>query len=301
MVKKESTTCESCDCKKCCGSNCISLILSALWCIAAIIACIFACRIYNLNVLSAGWHENLKKMNDLYSSEAYIKYATEQTDWYISSFMSTYGTTDEDSTDTDVEEDTTDEEINNASSDDVKTIVEDMVANNPIRGDKDARFTIVEYTELHCPYCQRHSQAGTINSVIEQFPGEVNSVSRHFIIHGEDALNLASAMECVAELKPDVYHQTFDKAFEAYPVDIDALINIATELGVNKSALQSCVDEWKYKQAINDWMTQASTLFGVNWTPGNVIIDRETGKFKLVSGAYPVDEFVNAINELKNS
>ncbi len=301
MVKKESTTCESCDCKKCCGSNCISLILSALWCIAAIIACIFACRIYNLNVLSAGWHENLKKMNDLYSSEAYIKYATEQTDWYISSFMSTYGTTDEDSTDTDVEEDTTDEEINNASSDDVKTIVEDMVANNPIRGDKDARFTIVEYTELHCPYCQRHSQAGTINSVIEQFPGEVNSVSRHFIIHGEDALNLASAMECVAELKPDVYHQTFDKAFEAYPVDIDALINIATELGVNKSALQSCVDEWKYKQAINDWMTQASTLFGVNWTPGNVIIDRETGKFKLISGAYPVDEFVNAINELKNS
>jgi hypothetical protein len=48
-------------------------------------------------------------------------------------------------------------------------------------------------------------------------------------------------------------------------------------------------------------MTQASTLFGVNWTPGNVIIDRETGKFKLISGAYPVDEFVNAINELKNS
>ncbi len=303
MVKKESTTCESCDCKKCCGSNCISLILSALWCIAAIIACIFACKIYNLNVLSAGWHDNLKKMNELYSSEAYIKYATEQTDWYISSFMSAYGNTDEDNTDVENEEDNTtvDEEINNASSEDVKTIVEDMVANSPIRGDKNARFTIVEYTELHCPYCQRHSQAGTINSVIEQFPGEVNSVSRHFIIHGEDALNLASAMECVAELKPDVYHQTFDKAFEAYPVDIDALINIASELGVNKSALQSCVDEWKYKEAINNEMTQASTLFGVNWTPGNVIIDRETGKFKLISGAYPVDEFVNAINELKNS
>ena len=108
-------------------------------------------------------------------------------------------------------------------------------------------------------------------------------------------------MECVAELKPEVYHQTFDKAFEAYPVDIDGLINIATELGVDKSALQSCVDEWKYKQAINDGMTQASTLFGVNGTPGNVIIDRETGNYKLVSGAYPADEFVNAINELKNA
>jgi hypothetical protein len=50
-------------------------------------------------------------------------------------------------------------------------------------------------------------------------------------------------MECVAELKPEVYYQTFEKAFEAYPVDMDALVNIATELGVDKSALQSCVDE----------------------------------------------------------
>lgn len=299
MVKKESTTCEKCDCKKCCGGKCISLILSAIWCIAAIIACIFACKIYNLNVLSAGWHENLKKMNELYSSEAYIKYATEQTDWYISSFMSTYGNIDEDTNDEDTATD--EEETNNASTEDVKTVVEDMLAASPIRGDKNARFTIVEYTELHCPYCQRHSQAGTINSVIEQFPGEVNSVSRHFIIHGEDALNLAAAMDCVAELKPEAYHNTFEKAFDAYPVDIDGLISIASELGVDKSALQSCVDEWKYKQAINDGMTQASTLFGVNGTPGNVIIDRETGNYKLVSGAYPVDEFVNAINELKNA
>jgi protein-disulfide isomerase len=93
-------------------------------------------------------------------------------------------------------------------------VVEDMLANAPVRGNKDARFTIVEYTELLCPFCQRHSQAGTINSVLEQFPEEVNSVSRHFIIHGDEALQLASAMECVAELNPSVYYDTFEKAFE---------------------------------------------------------------------------------------
>jgi protein-disulfide isomerase len=86
--------------------------------------------------------------------------------------MSTYGNVDEDDSDTENEDGntTTEEETNSASSEDVKTIVEDMVSNSPIRGDKDARFTIVEYTELHCPYCQRHAQAGTINSVIEKFP-----------------------------------------------------------------------------------------------------------------------------------
>ncbi len=48
-------------------------------------------------------------------------------------------------------------------------------------------------------------------------------------------------------------------------------------------------------------MNQASALFGVNGTPGNVIIDRETGNYRLVSGAYPVDEFVTAINAMKNA
>jgi hypothetical protein len=46
---------------------------------------------------------------------------------------------------------------------------------------------------------------------MEQFPGEVNSVSRHFIIHGDTALQLAATMECIAELKPEVYHEAFDQ------------------------------------------------------------------------------------------
>ena len=249
--------------------------------------------IYNLNVLSVGWEENLQKMINLYKTPEFVKYMTDYTDAQISSFV----TTTEDTTDV---EDTnsegytslnslkniavefwTDESalqtcidegrytqdvndmmgqastlfwvsgtpgnviidretgnfilisgaypteefvnaINNlkdgagdfvAWGDEIKTVVEDMLKATPIRGNKDARFTIVEYTELLCPYCQRHSQEGTINAVIEQFPNEVNSVSRHFIIHGDEALQLASAMECIAELNPDAYHKTFEEAF----------------------------------------------------------------------------------------
>ena len=101
-----------------------------------------------------------------------------------------------------------------AGGEEVKNVVEGMLASTPIRGDANARFTIIEYTELLCPYCQRHSQQGTLNSVMEQFPGEVNSVSRHFIIHGDEALQLASAMECIAELNPSVYHEVFEEAFK---------------------------------------------------------------------------------------
>jgi hypothetical protein len=48
-------------------------------------------------------------------------------------------------------------------------------------------------------------------------------------------------------------------------------------------------------------MNQGNELFGVNGTPGNVIIDRETGNYVLVSGAYPLDAFIEAVNTLKNA
>ena len=309
MAKKEENM-ESCSCGCKSWGRVLGVSLSALWLIISIVTCLLACWAliysqksyevskdsFNLNVLSAWGIENFNKMNDLYASEAYVNYATEQTEWYVSGFLAAYG----DSTDTDIEWE--DETANIAQGgEDIKTVVENMLASTPIRWDANARFTIIEYTELHCPYCQRHSQEGTINAVIEKFPGEVNSISRHFIIHGEEALNLAAAMECVAELKPEVYHETFEKAFDAYPVDIDSLISIATELGVNEASLKTCVDEGRYTQAVEDMMNQGNQLFGVNWTPGNVIIDRETGNYRLVSGAYPVEEFVNAINELKNA
>jgi len=308
MAKKEENM-ESCSCGCNWWGRVLGMSLSALWVIISIITCLVACGAlicaqkayeasqasYNLNVLSAGWAENFQKMNELYASEAYVKYATEQTNGYVSGFLAQFW----DETNTTEWEDETDNNI--AGGDDIKTVVEDMLASSPIRWDENARFTIVEYTELHCPYCQRHSQEGTINAVIEQFPGEVNSISKPFIIHGEDALNLAAAMECVAELKPEVYHETFEKAFDAYPVDMDNLISIAAGLGVDEAGLKTCVDEGRYVQAVNDMMNQGSQLFGVNGTPGNVIIDRETGNYRLVSGAYPVDEFVKAINELKNA
>ena len=304
MAKKEENI-ESCQCGgNCCCGKVWLILLSLIGAAAAIVACIYSCKAFhtaekafNVNVLSAGWIENLEKMNDLYRSEAYVKYATEQTEGYVNSFLSQFGDADAEWTD-----DGNDDGSNvTAWGDEIKAVVEDLLASSPIRWDENARFTIVEYTELLCPYCQRHSSEGTINAVIEQFPGEVNSISKSFIIHWDEALKLSSAMECVAELKPEVYHETFEKAFEAYPVDMDSLISIATGLGVDEAALKTCADEGRYTQAVNDAMSQASSLFGVSGTPGNVIIDRETGNYRLVSGAYPVDEFVSAINELKNA
>lgn len=298
LEKAEACSHEACNCwgSCCCGGKILLILLALLGVVAAIMACVYACKasqaaqkIYDFNVLSAGWEANLNRMAKVYESDAFVEYMANQAqdaeDYFglsqenaepsdnqyasldtLRDIAVNLGT-DKDSLQTCIEEwryvQAVNDMMNQANQlfgvngtpgnvivdrengnyilvsgaypvdefvnaineykngaenyvawgDEVKNVVEDMLANTPIRGDENARFTIIEYTELLCPYCQRHSQEWTLNSVMEQFPGEVNSVSRHFIIHGDEALQLASAMECVAELNPSAYHETFEEAF----------------------------------------------------------------------------------------
>jgi len=42
--------------------------------------------------------------------------------------------------------------------------------------------------------------------------------------------------------------------------------------------------------------TQEGNGFGVNGTPGNVIVDNQKGTFQLLAGAYPSADFEKIIN-----
>jgi len=39
-------------------------------------------------------------------------------------------------------------------------------------------------------------------------------------------------------------------------------------------------------------------VFGITGTPGNVIINNETGEYEVISGAYPAEEFEAKINSI---
>ncbi len=259
-----------------------------------------------MTVGQAGWEESYEKLKAIYTSE---KYQSEQKD--NSSLDSAYdyyvngGSAESEEEVTPTEPDIYDE--SNYSSDKTYTAenmmdeVNNLLSSAPVRGSKDGRFVIIEYTELLCPYCQRHSQQGTINQVIEQFPGEVSSVSQHYLIHGTPALRLSAAMECIAETNPDVYHQIMEEAFASSNLNVTTLEEIAGNHGVDVEAMDACYKEGKYISKVYDMINMGSTLFGVSGTPGNVIVDKETGKFQVVAGAYPVDEFVNVINSMKNA
>ncbi len=279
--------------KKTCG---MCTIIALVVILAANIVMLCTKTPLSLETLKVWWSENMAKIQQVYEMDAYKTSQSEAIDQTLAQIWLTDDQWD-------LWEWETNNEWNTNNNESIMSAVEDILASAPVRGEKDARFTILEYSELLCPYCQRQSANGTIDAVIENFNGEVNSVFRHYIVHGESALALAAVMECVAELKADVYYDVLEKAFAARSEwnlqDTTALVDLAANNWVNKSKLQSCVDEWKYRDAVTTMASQWASLFGVSWTPGNVIIDRETGKFVLIPGAYPAESLIEQINAMK--
>jgi protein-disulfide isomerase len=47
-----------------------------------------------------------------------------------------------------------------------------------VLGKKDARITIIEYSDFLCPFCKRHYSAQTIENLVKKYPNDVNMVFR---------------------------------------------------------------------------------------------------------------------------
>ena len=310
----------SCSSNECCGCSCCNtgMILGGIAIAATLVMSIATfCKVQsssstNLDelrddvafikeniLLQAGGEEGYNLVKQIYSSDYYVNQNIESAQQYLDSL--TMEESDEGEKEADIYSESTYSSDKTYTAENMMNEVNNLLDTAPVRGNKDGRFAIIEYTELLCPFCQRHSQQGTINQVIEQFPGEVSSVSQHFLIHGEPALRLSAAMECIAETNPEVYHQIMEEAFASSNLNVTTLEEIAGNHGVNVEAMDACYKEGKYISKVYDMMNMGSTLFGVSGTPGNVIVDKETGKFEVVAGAYPVEEFVNVINSMKNA
>lgn len=262
----------------------------------------------NLETVKVGWVENMQAVQELYKSESYkaqqsaaIDQALAQINMAVDPDILEPADTEEDINVEDIEineEDVVVEDEN--ANNDMIAALEDIKSSTAIHGDENARFTIIEYSELLCPYCKRQSDNGTINAVIEKYPGEVNSVYRNFIVHGA-AAKLGEAIECVWELWSDKdYFEFVEEAFaHDGALDMDVLSDIADDIGIKEKAFEDCLEEGRYTATVNNQTSEGRSLFGVNGTPGNVIVDKVTGKFVLIPGAYPAEKFIEEIEKMK--
>ena len=171
-----------------------------------------------------------------------------------------------------------------------------MMKDTYVMGEKNAQITIIEYSDPECPFCIRHYNDKTIETVMNTYKGNVNHIVKAVqgVNHpGTEYKSLA--LLCAGKLGgEDAYYEMYDKILgqstpEA-PIAVSAVPGLAKEIGLNATKFSTCVDT-----------KELASVYAANWqealslnsggTPGNLIINNETGEWKLVAGAYPADTF----------
>ena len=150
----------------------------------------------------------------------------------------------------------------------------DHVLGNP----KTAKVTIIEYSDLECPFCKMYH--ATLEKLYSDYQkdGKIAWVYRHAPIvelHSKSPKE-SEATECAAELGGnDVFWKYITEIFKNTPsnnaLNQQKLYDFADTVGLDAKAFKSCLDSGKYATKIAEQIT-ASEKAGVQGTPYTVLV-----------------------------
>lgn len=244
--------------------------------------------IIQMETLKAGGTENRNKLQTLYTNE---KFKTQQSQNIDAALASMWATTDT-AANTNTQQPATSNTLTTQQ-------ISSLLDNAAIDGNKDSDILVIEYSDFECPFCQKHFENGTIESLIKN--NKVGSIFKQFPLNFHPlAQKAAEGNLCVREaLGDEKYFEYINNVFASKDPSLANITAIATKLGMKESAFKSCLDSNKFAGQVTTETNEWQQLFGVNWTPGNVIINKKTGKFVVVSWAQPLSAFEQAIAQIK--
>ena len=179
--------------------------------------------------------------------------------------------------------------------------IREVSGDERIRGNKNAKLTLVEYSDFECPFCK--SFHPTTQALLKTYGDKMRLVFRDYPLpFHANAQKEAEAGRCIAELGgSDAFWNYADKIFERTTSNgtgfaLTDLGSLVAEIGVNQQSFQQCLDTGKYAKAVKDEMADGNAA-GVNGTPTTFVID-SNGKTQMLVGDQPVDAFKTVINQI---
>lgn len=173
-----------------------------------------------------------------------------------------------------------------------------------LKGNIDAKVTIVEYSDFECPFCKQFHES--LELVLADYDDtEVAWVFRQFPLeqlHPVKAMAAAMASECVAELGGNDAFWKFTDGYFANTLtnnrtDIETLIpKLVNTTGVEQSAFTACFEANRHQEAINADIENAIATGG-RGTPWSVVIGPD-GKTYPINGALPPASIKQMIDQL---
>jgi protein-disulfide isomerase len=144
----------------------------------------------------------------------------------------------------------------------------EVFAADPSLGARDAKVTIVEFSDFECPYCAQ--SAPVLRQAVERTGSTLRLVWKDYPGPGHDqALPAAIAAQCANQ--QGKFWQFHDGLFrEQSSLSRDKYLQLAGETGLRLQQFTSCIDE-KTTQAIVERNVQEGDAVGIDGTPYFII------------------------------
>lgn len=137
---------------------------------------------------------------------------------------------------------------------------------DPSIGPATAAITIIEFSDYECPYCTKwHNEVWSL--IQTTYPDQVRLVYRDFPLSSihPNAISAAEAANCAGD--QGVYWEYHTLLFEGkYGLGKDAYQKYASELSLDASALNDCLESRKYQAEVEADYNYAAEL-GIRSTP----------------------------------
>lgn len=176
----------------------------------------------------------------------------------------------------------------------------------PLYGNPDAEFTIIEFSDYECPYCAKFHEVP--KKIVDSYKGQVNWAFKHFPLgfHNPAAKKAAIYSEC---LKRNVGNRAFWAFSDMYfsksqlngkGIANDGLRELALTSGIEPGALDQCVGDPQIEQYVDNDMAFGQK-YGVSGTPGVFVLHNPSSRVQQVGGYVGPDKIVQAMNMMKNA
>ncbi len=145
----------------------------------------------------------------------------------------------------------------------------------PLKGNKDAKVTIVEYSDFQCPFCKRATE-DVLPGILKQYDGKVKLVFKQFPLPNHPWANPAAiASVCAYNQGNELFWKFHDILFEkqkeiTVEKSKEQFKAFAKQIGLDAGKFEACVNSPDTATRVQNELKEGQSI-GINSTPTFVV------------------------------
>lgn len=164
--------------------------------------------------------------------------------------------------------------------------------------------TIIEFSDMECPYCIKQHTEWTIKDLLKNNSDKVNYLFKNFPLPAHKNAQIeAEAAKCVEKVAwwkkyfefLDWVYSSTQGGWEWY--DVKKLTTLSQKLWINKTKFNTCISKYETKEAVEREFMQWRMLW-IESIPATLILNNETWEYSIITQEADFEDIDELIRDI---